>query len=245
MSDALKIEIKSPVTTDTKPAVPPVVDPNRPAWLPEKFKTAEDFAAAYVELEKKQTVTPPATTDLSTADAAKAALASQGLDFQKLSNEYTSDGKLSADSMAALKAKGFTEAQVAQFVSGQEAIARENTKSVQDAVGGAERLKSLMEFAKTAFSVNEVKAYNEAVNGGNYDTAKLMLQGLNVQFEKTFGKDGNLTTGGIPNTKVDMFENFQDYRNSLKDPRYQKDRNYRDAVDAKLARSTFFKSKSS
>jgi hypothetical protein len=45
--------VTTPPTGPTAPATPPAADPNRPAYLPEKFKTAEDLAKAYVELEKK------------------------------------------------------------------------------------------------------------------------------------------------------------------------------------------------
>lgn len=41
--------------TETTPATEtaPTTDEQRPEWLPEKFKTAEDFAKSYSELEKK------------------------------------------------------------------------------------------------------------------------------------------------------------------------------------------------
>jgi hypothetical protein len=48
-------------TTETpaeKPAEP--VDENRPSWLPEKFKTGEDLAKSYGELEKKFADVPKA-----------------------------------------------------------------------------------------------------------------------------------------------------------------------------------------
>lgn len=241
MSETLSLEIKTPPAGADKPVT---ADPNRPAWLPEKFKTPEEMATAYSELEKKQGSTLP-TVDLSTTDAAKAALTAQGFDFTKLSDEYTTNGKLTEESMAALKAKGFTEQHVNQFVEGQKAIARENTSSVFSAVGGEERFSKLMEFAPNAFSPAEVEAYNAAVKSGNYDTVKLMLAGLNTKFEKAFGKDAQLTTGRPPAQTVDKYENFQDYRNALKDPKYNIDSHYRQKVDEKLARSDFFKSRMS
>jgi hypothetical protein len=40
-------------STTTEPAETTTADESRPAWLPEKFKTAEDLAKSYSELEKK------------------------------------------------------------------------------------------------------------------------------------------------------------------------------------------------
>ena len=40
-------------------------EPQRPEWLPEKFKTAEDLAKSYTELEKKITNRVPEQYDFS------------------------------------------------------------------------------------------------------------------------------------------------------------------------------------
>ena len=229
------------ITITTPPAAadkPVVADPNRPAWLPEKFKNPEEMAAAYSELEKKQT-TAPAAADLTSTDAAKTALAAQGLDITKLTTEYTANGKLSADSMAALSAKGFSEAQVKQFIDGQEAIARENTKGVFDSVGGKDRFDKLMQFAKTELTVSEQNAYDAAARSGDFAAVKIMLAGINTKFEARYGKDANLTQGNPPAGIVDAYESFADYRNALRDPRYKTDPHYRSKVDAKLERSSW------
>ena len=44
---------------------------NRPAWLPEKFKTPEDMAKSYVELEKKLGTTKPEEKPAETKPATK------------------------------------------------------------------------------------------------------------------------------------------------------------------------------
>ena len=50
-------ETNTETTTATETAT--VTDEQRPEWLPEKFKTAEDFAKSYSELEKKRTKSNP------------------------------------------------------------------------------------------------------------------------------------------------------------------------------------------
>lgn len=236
------IVVTTPASDGAAPAAP-AADPNRPTWLPEKFKTAEEMAASYTELEKKLGTGAPAP-DLSTTEAATAALKTAGLDFSKLSEEYlgSKDGKLSAATMDSLKAKGFTEAQVNQFIDGQKAVAERNTKDVHDSVGGAERFNKLVEFAKTSLTPAEVEAYNKAATTGDYASLKLILAGLNTKFDAQFGKDPKLTNGApSSNNAGDVFSNFQEYNMARRDERYSKDSNFRKSIEAKLERSTFYK----
>jgi hypothetical protein len=85
-------------TSTTTPAA------DRPAWLPEKFATAEDFAKSYAALEAKlgggdkaptADTTKPATTEIPTADAARDQVTQAGLDFDAINAEFAKDGKLS------------------------------------------------------------------------------------------------------------------------------------------------------
>ena len=71
------------------------VESERPEWLPEKFKSPEDMAKAYGELEKEFTKSrqEPEEAEVPTNDVeiegAKEAVESVGLDFEAMSNEYT------------------------------------------------------------------------------------------------------------------------------------------------------------
>lgn len=59
-------EIQEPVDTVPKPGEQPAQqEPDRPEWLPEKFKTPEDLAKSYSELEKKMTNKVPDQYDWS------------------------------------------------------------------------------------------------------------------------------------------------------------------------------------
>ena len=59
-------QVEEPVDTVPKPGDQPVEkQPDRPEWLPEKFKTPEDLAKSYSELEKKMTNKIPESYDWS------------------------------------------------------------------------------------------------------------------------------------------------------------------------------------
>lgn len=236
MADGATLTIIPEPTGAEKPATV-VADPNRPAWLPEKFKTAEDFAASYKELESKVGVKDVPVTPVTVTEALKA----KGLNLSDLEADYLANGgKLSDAKMTELTAAGFTAEQANQYIKGQEAIATQNSKEVFDSVGGKARFDALQGFAATTFTDSERAAYNAAVTKGDYASVKLMLAGLNSTFEKTYGSDGKLLSGGSPTVTQDIYENFQAFRTAQGDKRYQKDSNYRAAVDAKLARSKFW-----
>jgi hypothetical protein len=241
------ITITTPVTGSEVP-VTPVADPNRPAWLNEKFKTPEELATAYTELEKKlgagtQTPPPEKAGDLSTTAAATEALQAKGLDFKKLSDEYIKDGKLSDTTMTELTGKGFTQEQVSQFIAGQEAVAKAFTTDIHNSVGGEEKFNKLVEFART-LTPAEINAYNKAVESGDAAGLKLVLAGIKTQFDTKMGVDPKLTNGNnAASGASDVFANMGEYNTALRDPRYGKDANYRKSVDTKLERSNFYKQK--
>lgn len=234
----------APITVVAPETVTPPVtsDPNRPAWLPEKFKTAEELAASYTELEKKLgQVQPPAAppADLSTPENAQAALQAKGLDFKKYEAEYLKDGKISDASMAELKGIGLEEGQVTQFIKAQEVLATNNTNDIHQSVGGKERFEKLVDFAKTGgMSEAEASAYNKAVQSGDYASVKLIMTGLNTRFEQKLGREPNLTQGqNAGGGANEVYANFAAFNKDQRDPRYASDTNFRNSVLEKAKRS--------
>ena len=95
--------------------------PERPEWLPEKFKTPEDMAKAYAELEKaKSKGEAPDDKDKDTDATAEKAVDEAGLDMDALSKEYAESGELSKESLEALSKVGITEDMVQSYITGQE-----------------------------------------------------------------------------------------------------------------------------
>jgi len=80
---------------------------DRPDWLPEKFKNAEQMAEAYGHLEKKlggesveEGVEPeaaPEPTPQQEASDVKEAVENAGVDFDSLQAEYNEQGQRSED----------------------------------------------------------------------------------------------------------------------------------------------------
>lgn len=190
---------------------------DRPEWLPDKFKSVEDMAKAYSELEKKlgSKATPdipvkeatktsndategsaeaqdgdaeePEGVDAPTEDAAREASEKAGLDFDNLSAKYWEQGDLDETDYKALEKAGIPKTIVQSFIKGQEALLDATRQSVFQTVGGEDSYNSMTEWAADNLDAAEINAYNKAVNSGQMDVAMMAVKGLKARFDAENG----------------------------------------------------------
>lgn len=217
----------------------------RPDWLPEKFKSAEDMAKAYSELESKlgqpqqqQEETQEAQGTESVSEVSEL-LDSKGLDFDVFQQEYDETGQLSPNAYQALEEAGFPESMVDSWIAGQNALASQMTTEMYDIAGGGEEYAQMVQWASDNLPENEVSAYNVTMESGDPNLIRLAVQGLNARYrseaEPTLlqGGTGAVSTGG-------RFDSTAELTAAMSDPRYAKDPAYRQAVADKLAKSSLF-----
>ena len=216
---------------------------DRPQWLPEKFKSPEDMAKAYSELEAKlgqaKPADPPAAEPAATPPAdPETALAEKGLDLQDFSAEFAQNGELSAESYEKLSKAGYSRQIVDQYIEGQRAVAARFETDIMSEVGGAEKYSEITTWAKANLTPQEIAAYNAAVSSGNADQAKLAALGLGAKFEKANGSDPQRLLGGQSSGSTgDVFESMAQVTAAMKDPLYKNDPAFRAKIQAKLSRS--------
>lgn len=223
---------------------------DRPQWLPEKFKTPEDMAKAYAELESKIGKAPekaPEVKPLDIPDPAKASdeevnqtLTERGLDMEEFSREFAEKGELSPESYQKLDAKGIPKATVDLYIEGQKALSAQYDSTVKAEVGGDENYVQMVTWAKSNFSPSEISAFNSAVSSGSIDQAKLAVLGLQARYSGANGSDPKRTLGGNKASGSDTFESTAQLTEAMRDPRYKNDPAYRASVQNKLARSSVF-----
>ena len=218
------------------------VQSERPEWLPEKFKSPEDMAKAYGELEKEFTKSrqEPEEAEAPTNDVeiegAKEAVESVGLDFEAMSNEYTEQGGLTEETYKALEDKGIPKNIVDSYIQGQEAIANDLKTGIYSGVGGEESYKEMTGWAAENMSPSEKEAYNTAVNSGNLEQAKLAVDALAMRYKNNVGSEPNLV-GGKASASVDVYESWAQVTTDMKSSTYVKDPAFRASVERKLGRS--------
>lgn len=215
----------------------------RPAWLPEKFKSAEEMAKAYGELEKKQgtgtqapapevkaPVVLPVVTDVQVTDAVQKA----GLDLAGLTKEFNEKGGLTDESYTKLQTAGVPKEAVNKYIEGQKAIAERYVSEIAAPLGGVDNLNSILQWAATNISADEVRATNAALRTSDKALAGLVLQQLNAKYTAAMGKDPKLVGGQGTTRQGEGFKDNDEVYRAMKDPRYKASAAYRQEVAAKL-----------
>jgi len=217
---------------------------DRPQWLPEKFKSPEDMAKAYAELEAKlgQPKAPapevPAEPAQATTTDAEKQLADKGLNLQDFSSEFAQKGELSQESYEKLGKAGYDKAIVDQFIEGQKARAVQFETAIKSEVGGDQAYVDMVAWAKANLNPAEIEAYNLGVSSGNSEQAKLAALGLKMKFDTANGVDPRRILGGQNSaSSSDVYESVAQLKEAMKDPRYKTDSAYRNKVQQKLGRS--------
>jgi plasmid maintenance system antidote protein VapI len=238
-----QVEIKPTQETSDKPIEES--KETRPEWLPEKFKSPEDMAKAYGELEtklgqsepKQEEVKETKKDDLS-IDNAEKAVENAGLSMDTLQQEYNESGQLNDKSYEALAKVGIPKDYVDAFIKGQEAIATQTANTLKQEVGGDEAYKNMMTWASENLNEAEINAYNRTVNGKDIEATKLAIAGLNAKYKNAEGIEPSLARGDRPSTSnATGYRSWAEVTAAMSDPRYSKDVAYQADVQAKLKNS--------
>ena len=250
------VEIKTEPTTSEKP-VEEKQSTQSVEGLPEKFKSVEDLAKSYSELEKKlgeqtpqqEEVDPINATKLkgeesktevkpdNSLDIAENAVENAGLNFDTLAQEYAEKGQLGDESYKALEQSGIPKEYVDQFIAGQKAIGEQQTNNVKSMVGGEEAYNEMASWASKNMSDGEKKAYNAAVNSSDMDTVKLAVDSLKAKYQSANGTEPNLVQGKATPVAEQGYSSWAEVTEAMADTRYAKDPAYQEAVKQKLANS--------
>ena len=205
----------------------------RPAWLPEKFKNAEELAKAYTGLEKEFSSRPKEEEAKPTEEVQEAE--NKGLD--KYYTEFAETGELKETSYAELAKQGLDKKLVDSYIEGQKLVADTKTKSIQDVAGGKEEYTELVDWASKNLSEAETKVFNDMVDSGDVETAKFAVQGL-MSKANINPKQPSLFEGTSDVVSRDAFTSVSQVTDAMNDPRYEKDPAYRKMIEDKIGRST-------
>jgi hypothetical protein len=221
---------------------------SRPEWLPEKFKSAEDMAKAYSELEKRMSspasTKEPETTaeigellqkEVENVEEAKTVEEPKSRDFSKYSEEWADKGELSEDSFKELAEMGIPKEVVNRYIEGVEAVQTRQVSEVYNSVGGEDNYKAMVEWASGNLSKEEVDAYDKLVTGNDVTSVRLAAKGLWAQYVAQNGKAPKLIGGSQSvSGSVSPFRSTSEVVAAMADSRYANDPAYRRDVEKRL-----------
>lgn len=223
--------------TSSENEAPQTQEESRPEWLPEKFKSAEDLAKAYTELEKSKATKGTKSSKTDEAPADQNVMTSA---IDEATSEFMESGELSDKTFESLEKAGLPRELVEAYMAGQGALAESQVSTVKEAIGGDGNYEAMAEWAAENLAEDELAAYNEIVENGSVDQARMAVRGMFAQFKAAGGKAPNLMQGATQGSGVKPFGSAAQVTEAMKDPRYKNDPAYRQSVEQRLAVTTVF-----
>ena len=209
-----------------------------PDWLPDKFKSPEELAKAYSELEKKLGEKPEEVE--TEGEPSEPSEPSAPMDYEALSTEYWEKGELSEDSYSNLEKMGIPKHIVDAHIAGQNAVVNEVQNSVFKEVGGEAQYQEMMSWAKDNLSESEVAIYDQSVNSNSLDQTLYAVKGLHARYASEAGVEPTLVQGDSSPSSTGAYASAAEVKRDMSDRRYSTDPAFRDKVARKLAKSNVF-----
>ena len=230
-----------------------------------KFKSVEDLAASYKELEGKlgaateedqaetseQEETETTESDFDAeeyyGDGLASVLEEVGIDPQEISNRFAETGEINDDDYAKLGEAGFSKQVIDTYLDGLrnggvtgEDIASAQIQGIKDSVGGDDNYSKMVAWAVDNLPANEVNEFNSLTETGNATAIKFAVQGLYSQYNNAMGVEPNLVTGRASQSGPAPFRSTAEVVTAMSDPRYGKDVTYTEDVQRRLGGSDVF-----
>lgn len=237
-----------PPTGPDAPAEAPATE--RPEWLPENFKSPEDLAASYKNLQAEYTKlkqgvapaaedkpaeeAPKADGDLTIDKAATDAVTGAGLDVDRLSDEYYTEGKLSDASYEALSKAGLPRDVVDDFIRLKQGEALSIRNEVINIAGGEEGFSQMVQWASTNYA--DVETYNKMISSGDASQMRVAMTSLKTAYVAANGSEPKLVMGNGAGSSAPTYRNDLEMVADMQKPEYRTDPAFRASVEEKVAR---------
>lgn len=219
-----------------------------------KFKTYEDMAASYKELEGKLGAIEQTKTEETTEGEPEAqdwnpqeiygeglanVLEEVGIDTQEISKTFEETGEITEDHYSKLEQAGFSRQIVDTFLNGQRggAIATEIEQAQLDDIlsvtGGEEGYKKLREWTQKNIPDESLKAFDKILDTQDPFMIKIAVEGFASKMRQAEGYEPSLINGRSPQS-VTPFATGAEVQAAMSDPRYGKDEAYTLSVYSRL-----------
>jgi hypothetical protein len=255
MAELHRVEINEKAPQEIDPESEEAVDAvseeqtqeDRPEWLPEKFKSPEDMANAYSELEKKmgaganedqQEQEEGETTDEEEQpdDNTKEDTNTNDVIVEASKEFFENDGVISEETYKNLAEIGLPKELVDSYAAGQQALQQSEEGSIKSVTEG--NWDQMAEWAANNLSPEEVNTFDDIVQNGTVEQAKLATKGLYAQFKAENGVSPKLVQGAVSGSSTMPFKSNQELARAMSDPRYKSgDKSYHEEIDRRIAAS--------
>ena len=227
-----------------------------------KFKSVEDLAASYKELEGKlgqvteedqpqteeetETTEPEFNAEEFYGDGLASVLEEVGIDPQEISNRFQETGEINEDDYSKLGEAGFSKQVIDTYLNGLRGaseIATSQIQGIKDSIGGDEAYNQMVSWALENLPAEDQKAFNKVTETADAPIIKMAVQGLYSQYKNAMGVEPNLVTGRASQSGPTPYRSTAEVVTAMSDPRYGKDVTYTEDVQRRLGGSDVFNTK--
>ena len=229
-----------------------------------KFKSVEDLAASYKELEGKlgqvseedqaTEETEEQTQEEGEFDAEEyygdglaSVLEEVGIDAQDITQRFTDTGEISEDDYSKLGEAGFSKQVVDTYLDGLrgmgegDEIPTQQIQNIKDSVGGDQAYEQMADWCQQNLSEQEIKAFDKITETADAPVIQLAVEGLYTRYQNAMGVEPDLVTGRPAASGPNPYRSTAEVQAAMSDPRYCKDVTYTENVYSRLNNSNVFK----
>ncbi len=228
-----------------------------------KFKSVEDLAASYKELEGKlgqvseedqateeteeQTQEEEFNAEEYYGDGLASVLEEVGIDAQDITQRFTDTGEISEDDYSKLGEAGFSKQVVDTYLDGLrgmgegDEIPTQQIQNIKDSVGGDQAYEQMADWCQQNLSEQEIKAFDKITETADAPVIQLAVEGLYTRYQNAMGVEPDLVTGRPAASGPNPYRSTAEVQAAMSDPRYGKDVTYTENVYSRLNNSDVFK----
>ena len=229
-----------------------------------KFKSVEDLAASYKELEGKlgqvseedqaTEETEEQTQEEGEFDAEEyygdglaSVLEEVGIDAQDITQRFTDTGEISEDDYSKLSEAGFSKQVVDTYLDGLRGVGEgdeiptQQIQNIKDSVGGDQAYEQMADWCQQNLSEQEIKAFDKITETADAPVIQLAVEGLYSRYQNAMGVEPDLVTGRPAASRPNPYRSTAEVVAAMSDKRYGKDVSYTEDVQNRLAGSDVFK----
>lgn len=223
------------------------------SMLAGKFENAEQLEKAYLELQTKLGNREPQSQEESQeqpdriqeeeVEEEQAEDPTQVL-IMNAAKDVVENGQISEDTLKqfdSMSSRDVVQAMMNMPFEQQAQAAPDlsdaQVNQIKNVVGGEQQYSSLMEWASGSLPQSATEAFDELCNNGTPEAIQLAVLGLQAEYQKANGYEGNMYSGRSARETQDVFRSQAEVVAAMADPRYDKDPAYREDVFNKLSRS--------
>ena len=247
MAELHRVEINERAPQEIDPETEEAVDAvpeeqtqeDRPEWLPEKFASAEAMAKSYIELEGKlgsneQEQEEEQQSTEEQDDTTKEDSNTNDVIVEASKEFFENDGVISEETYKNLAEVGLPKELVDSYAAGQQALQQSEEGNIKSVADG--NWDQMAEWAANNLSPEEVNTFDDMVQNGSLEQAKLAAKGLYAQFKAENGVSPKLVQGAVNGSSTMPFKSNQELARAMSDPRYKSgDKSYHEEIDRRIA----------